>query len=441
MRYKKRLKFVLFVFLLAIFIFGIIQLLLLRFKSGDVYPPYSSLRSDPLGTRVFYESLRRLNKLVVKRNYRSFTDMKFDENTTVLHLGASVSDWEFVAEDYIKTFDRLAYSGSRLVISFRPVVKKSSEKLREKNSDSSCTSIIGAEKPMSDDTNYSESAPASESIDSETDKPIDGEQKVKKQKRMDFYPKIVSLKEHWGLKFGRYEKGTQRLAAVSVNDSDRLPSLSWHTVLYFDEPPTTWKTRYAVEGRPVMLQRNIGQGSIIVSTDSYFFSNEALRSERHPELLVWLIGSNSKVVFNESHFGIFESPGISTLIKNYRFHWFLFGMAVVAILFIWKNAAPFIPAHPSSSSQNGNEFATERDFTQGLISLLRRYVPSRQILEVCLAEWKKSYDSRRHIDPESQEKIDSLVGCGQSDSKKIPDPINVYRTISRILAQKGKDNE
>ncbi|WP_075088131.1 hypothetical protein [Verrucomicrobium spinosum] len=32
-----------------------------RFSAGDAYPPYSSLRSDPLGSRVLFESLDRLD--------------------------------------------------------------------------------------------------------------------------------------------------------------------------------------------------------------------------------------------------------------------------------------------------------------------------------------------------------------------------------------------
>ena len=33
----------------AVFVFGLVRLFELRFEVGDVYPAYSSLRSDPLG--------------------------------------------------------------------------------------------------------------------------------------------------------------------------------------------------------------------------------------------------------------------------------------------------------------------------------------------------------------------------------------------------------
>ena len=41
----------------TLFVLGVIYLFLLRFEAGDVYPPYSSLRADPLGTMAWYESL------------------------------------------------------------------------------------------------------------------------------------------------------------------------------------------------------------------------------------------------------------------------------------------------------------------------------------------------------------------------------------------------
>ncbi len=438
---NRQLKFGFFAFLLVVFMVGIVELLLLRFKSGDVYPPYSSLRSDPLGTRVFYESLHRLETVAVQRNYRSLSNMTYDENATIFYLGASISDWVFVSEDTIKIFDRLAYAGSRLVLSFRPIAIGPSEKSQEENSDSNDNGTDETETSPCGDTEESESSLASESNDSASDKPADSEEKVNKREGMNFFPKTVSLKEHWGIQFSYRDKVTPQQKAISDTEFDQLPSLSWHTVSYFDEPPAIWRICYTVDGRPVMLERKIGQGSIILAADSYFFSNEALRSERHPELLAWLVGSNAKVVFDESHFGIYESPGISALIRTYRFHWFLLGMAIVAILFIWRNAVPLVPARPDSIIRDGNEFDTQRDFTQGLISLLRRNISGRQILKLCVAEWKKSYDVSRFIDPESLKRIESLAGTAQSVSQKTPDPVSSYRLISRILAQRGKDNE
>ena len=45
------------VLIAAALAFGVWHLLVLRFETGDVYPAYSTLRTDPLGTKVLYDAL------------------------------------------------------------------------------------------------------------------------------------------------------------------------------------------------------------------------------------------------------------------------------------------------------------------------------------------------------------------------------------------------
>jgi len=73
---SKKLRFVFSAFLIAVFLIGVVNLFLLRFEAGDVYPPYSSLRSDPLGTRALYESLENLDNITAKRNYLPMSKIK-----------------------------------------------------------------------------------------------------------------------------------------------------------------------------------------------------------------------------------------------------------------------------------------------------------------------------------------------------------------------------
>ena len=49
----------------------------------------------------------------------------------------------------------------------------------------------------------------------------------------------------------------------------------------------------------------------MLSSDSYFLSNEAIRKERHADLLAWLVGLNARVLFDETHLGVSESPGVA----------------------------------------------------------------------------------------------------------------------------------
>jgi hypothetical protein len=82
----KRLPLILFALVLGAFTFGLIHLLNLRFERGDIYPAYSSFRSDPLGAKAFYESLGRLTP--ARRNLQPLSKLGEGRDTTLLWLGA-----------------------------------------------------------------------------------------------------------------------------------------------------------------------------------------------------------------------------------------------------------------------------------------------------------------------------------------------------------------
>ena len=135
---NKKLRFVFSAFLIAVFLIGVVNLFLLRFKAGDVYPPYSSLRSDPLGTRAFYESLDNLDNIAAKRNYRPMSKIKSGQGVTFFYLGAKIFNSDSVYKDLLKSFEHIAKSGGRLVIAFFPIMKNQLKPLcKEKASEDS----------------------------------------------------------------------------------------------------------------------------------------------------------------------------------------------------------------------------------------------------------------------------------------------------------------
>ena len=150
------------------FCYGLVHLFLLRFETGDVYPPYSSLRSDPLGTRALHESLILLNPAAVSRNYNPMPDIQFEEFTSLLHLGTVVFDAQAVSEDFAETIDRLTAAGGRLVMAFYPVGDRERtcrpcETTRGKDTES-------PHETDSEDNAMSDQDKASDSSDEQTDK-------------------------------------------------------------------------------------------------------------------------------------------------------------------------------------------------------------------------------------------------------------------------------
>ncbi len=176
----------------------------------------------------------------------------------------------------------------------------------------------------------------------------------------------------------------------------------------------------------------------MLSADSYYFSNEALRSEPHPELLAWITGKNMRVVFDESHFGIQKNPGIASLARKYRLHGFFLGIIVLAVLFVWKNSVYFVPPLTDRSGET-NDVVSEKDHRKGLISLLRRNIRTQDILKLCIREWKKSFPDTREIPQNNLDemvKMENIILKDNSRFAKHDDIIRGYNKICRILSKK-----
>lgn len=101
------------------FLTGVVELFVLRFEGGDIYPPYSSLRADPFGTKALYESLQRIPGATVARNLKPLETLS-GISGVVFYTG--VDPWTFRGSNG-KALDRLEtvlQHGARLIISFQP---------------------------------------------------------------------------------------------------------------------------------------------------------------------------------------------------------------------------------------------------------------------------------------------------------------------------------
>ena len=428
---------IVFLFIVVLsFIYGVVQLFLLRFEAGDVYPVYSSLRSDPLGSRAFYSSLENMNENRVSRNYQTLRNLKFEDHTALFYIGLAAFDAVSVSREWLKVFEELTNSGGRMILSFLPVEKKPAD-WRLSTCFEPAEEAQDKDKPPRSDV-YDDSEKTGEN---DENKP----QTVPGRQTEGTSGKCVSLKEHWGVTFAFDEEPSDK---ADYHSNDLSPSriaglpqtISWHTALFFDELDATWRVIYTADGRPVIIERPYGKGSLVLSADSYFLSNEALRSERHPELLAWTLGQSANVVFDETHFGIFKHPGVLSLIKKYRFQWFIFTIGILAVLFIWKNSVYFVPPPKESRSQPGRGFLSDRDSSQGLISLLRRNIPASKLLQTCIREWERGIQPQNRIRNEKLRRAKSALQMIENQSPKSIDPVLVYRRISKIFS-KGRRYE
>jgi hypothetical protein len=417
---------------------GVVHLLILRFQTGDIYPAYSSLRSDPLGSRAFYDSLENFNEFSVQRNYLFLNSLKIGPDHVLFHLGTHIPGSDLIPQRISQDLDRLTETGARLVISYLPVTKK------KETAPSSEKENAGADPPESQSAKESRSQNRTQQKEPAT-APQDESDKLKDNaiKENVVEDKLVSIKEHWGFAFlynhnlPEKIKDQKYLTLEATSLRPDLPAaISWHTNLYFEVFDDSWQTLYSVDGKPVIIERPMGKGTLVLCADSFFISNEALRSERYPQLLVWLLGGYSRIIFDESHFGIYKHRGVAGLLRNYGFHWFIGALALLALLFVWKNAVYFVPPRVDDISSEA-DVVSEKDYTQGLIALLRRNISTRKIMQVCGQEWEQTFKEEKRIKSGAVEHMKTILQSGDSSGKKKSNPVADYRKISRAFKRNG----
>jgi hypothetical protein len=395
---------------------GLIQLFKLRFEAGDIYPPYSSLRADPLGTMAFYEGLAELPGLSLERDYRASNELPAAQRTTYLHLGGDRRDWQSPPEELASEIERFCGSGGRLVITLLPETAKP---------------IPGWESDEEVDRDRKDPG------DKKRDRPgRPSDPSRKKTKRAAKPARLQARRERWGFELGFVPLApgvSDSHESVRVANRTSLPlppKLEWHSGTVLTNLGPAWQTIYARGTNPVLAELQLGAGSVVLATDSYFLSNEALVKDRHSDLLTWLVGSGTHLFFDEAHFGIVDEAGIATLVRGYRLQWLAAGLLALAGLYVWKSSVSLSPPY-ASEARAGH--VAGKDSAAGFVNLLRRNLPRRELLKVCLAEWKRAFAQTSTTAVTKVEQAQALVAATDTGVSTERDPVRIYRALCALL--------
>ncbi len=387
---RSKLLILTFCLLLVLAAASLYQLFALRFEAGDIFPPGSSLRSDPLGSMALYQALERTGGVKLQRNYRSLANQKVAASTILL-LGNSHHELATADKKEIAEIEQLVATGNRVVVAFNPVI----------------TAPESAAAP----------APAPKPVDAKT-------------------PKVVKEPDTaWGISTGYLPvaEGAPDKALVKANLAEpRLPlpaEIRLLSRLTLQPPPTGWRTIYAVDGKAVLLERSIGSGSLVLVSDSSLFSNEALKADRQSALLIWLLGEHRRIIFDEFHLGVSEQGGIMALARRFGLLPLIGAMLLLAGLYIWQQSIPLISAAGAGSDDQA--VGVTHDSFSGLVNLLQRNIPVNQVLKVCCQEWQKSF--KRELEQDAGLRKELHDAMTPQD-----DPVTRYQRIARLRAERTR---
>ena len=415
-------------FLAAAFFYGVARLFVLRYERGDVYPPYSSLRADPLGVKGIYDALDRLPGVDATRNFRALPKLKPAAPVTLVYAGVTpYAEWE---SRELSVFDALVHDGTRAIFTFMPFANAP---LPEQMKRAQAVAREQKEKARAEKKKPRGKKLGAKHAKEEAKKT--GDEKADEEET-DPNPPVSfgEVAKRWGFDFDYLppdkEKKTDRSAVLADGKAKLEPEISWHTALCFKDLKPEWRVLYRCAEKPVVIERRFGRGSIVLAADSFFLSNEAMRAERLSKLLAWTFDGPPALVFDEEHHGVRDDPGIATLARKYRLHGVVAGILLLALLFVWKNAVRFIPAY--ADDLGDGDVVAGKESAEGFVNLLRRTIKPSEILPVCIAEWRKSAAHRAA----EQAQVEELFAQEQARPAKHRNPVSTYQAIAQSLGRK-----
>lgn len=455
---RRSAAFTLAILIVVIFTTGWIFMTLIsqRFSSGDIYPYYSSLRTDPLGVKALYESLDNTSAWVCERNYKDLEKLEGASDRTLMLLHLSTDTFSNGNEIDGRSILKFAAAGGRVVITIDgqsdtwDKIAKRAEERREENR-------IRKEKekkqPEKKTTGKKDSKKKQQDIEDQSEFDLDDETPLDEALGIFIKPRNFVMTPK-----GSYALETSKELTLAANE---LPAWYSKTALVFEKPDNImpgdgeakkdgkkivatpplktnmknkWKVLATVKDDIMLAERRVSHGSIVVVTDSYFASNEALLKEPAPVFLAWLVGNARHVIFDETHLGTSENPGIMTLALRYHLQGFFFAGLMLFALYVWQSSTSLVP--PNDELDQASNHVSGHGATAGLVSLLRRGVPLAQVLRKGFETFEKG-NSRTSA--AMQKKIEQArVLLPPDDKRRLPAgaAAELYQHISDTLHPK-----
>jgi hypothetical protein len=229
------------------------------------------------------------------------------------------------------------------------------------------------------------------------------------------------------------QRGSRVVAALAMEPSSETGKFeqAWKVKLAFDRGAKhvhkvyflatgEWKALDRVGPKILAIERAFGKGSVVLLAESDAFSNQSTVVSDRLDFVASVIGPAPQIVFDERHFGLGESGSVIGLARRFRLTGLAIGLAVCAALFLWRNTSAFPPPAPAAVSR-----LSGRTSHSGLLTLLRRHIPTASLAEACWREWLASH--RREVTSDRVEQTQAIL------RSRAAQPLDALREIEKLL--------
>jgi hypothetical protein len=320
-----------------------------RLEIQEGYPPGSTYRADAQGCRALYQSLQRVSGVQVARFLRTFTNLPPPEGRALVITGINPV-FHFLQTSDRRTLSTWVEGGGTLIVALEAPANSVT------NTGSSDYEL-GPSRVSPSPTGKSAPVPTQELW-------------------------VEVLRNSGARVFRHADKSARHRFESAVFK----PSGSWLGPIYFRDLQSPWRVAAEADHLPVVIERSFGRGNIKLIADSYLLTNGALATDRNTGFLSWLFHKQTTILFDESHFGITENPGIASLARRYGLESAFFVLLLIALLFVWANRYSLTPV----SVKRVNRIVPGQGGEAIMVNLLRRSLPSKDLLATCVDLYGKA---------------------------------------------------
>jgi len=402
--------------LLLLLLFGVaIKVFSIRFESGSLYPPYSTRRADPVGTKALYETI---HQLFPDSTHREEDPVRFEQtvlgpSSLMFLIGVSTSSFASGTLNWDELHTKLS-SGATVVIATRPTKKNK----------------------------FAQNPSTQEETENDTDEEAASDEETTREiaELESTEANHLSLQEFLldsGVSIKTFEKGRIQNVETHLLATPLLPDfhspLALKSINYLDlDQAELWTTLYAIDETPVVASKSVGSGTLIISADSYPFTNEGLLNNSNSEFFAWLLKEKESIRFIELHLGVTRSKGLIFLAREHGFESTLILALLAAIAFIWSSSfspSPKIEIEPFDLLADSSKGKTSNT---GLQNLLRDAYEENAIAQAAYLQWSASLRKNAYSNKvleTANNRLEEYLASNKSNQNTI----TFYNDVAKIL--------
>ncbi len=449
----KRPGLIALAFLLIAFLgFGLFHLFSLQFEKGNQYPPYSTLRSDPMGAKLLFETLQQWSHHQTGQILNRIWEKPHGKNATWILLDVQESRMLFNKMEGAGLHEFLQ-QGGRVVIAFqagesfktRPApssetISSSIEKTDPSTPQNQPPPSTPEENPPETATDRSPEKIAADEIQKKAEAARKEREEAEQERERYLQKTFEDFEKEWGYEIASNpllitageEKGKQKpqpALALDLWNGETLPEIPWRSTNYFIVGNPAWKIRYTVDGKPVIIEREMNGGSVVLLTDPSLMSNEALLKGDHWQPLLPILGVGRSYWFDETHLKVMRHLSLMQLIDRFHGSGLLLGILMTFLLWVWKNQSILAPL-PIPRDERSRKISTP---LQNLTQLFQRNLRLPELWNEMIREWTVHHQGEEGDARANQARKHLQTRLRQ---KPLPHHATLYREVTEILNER-----